>query len=186
MQSHAFSSMYVKTIHAGQEHLNTETAVCWDAKHTAYIDIYDWTRTPSMSVLLGQKHLRWVGHVIHMPPHHLAWQILYGHQLVGQKSVRGQKKAWKEYLKILQKKCNITPTALESLAAKRHMWSSPCNQGISHFQEQATMQRIQRCAQRHQPTSSSAVFPCLSCGKICGSRFGLHSHMTMHHRNTPK
>ncbi len=43
-----------------------------------YVDIYDQTQTPSIQVLLAQRHLHWVGHVIRMPAQRLPQQILYG------------------------------------------------------------------------------------------------------------
>ena len=163
--------------------------VSWEDR-VPYVEIFDRSHTPSIAVLLAQKHLRWVGHVIRMPPHRLPRQILYGQLLDGQRSAGGQKLRFKDHLKTLLKKCNITPTALEPLAAERHTWSSTCHQGISHLQEQATERRIQRRAQRHQRAAGfrppGVAYPCPSCGQICGSRIGLHSHMAMHRRNTPQ
>lgn len=92
-----------------------------------YLEIYERTNTPSITALLGQKHRRWVGHVIRMPAHHLTRQILYGQLL---------------------KKCNIKPPALESLAVDCHTWSSPCHQGITHLQKKIAERRVQRHAQR--------------------------------------
>ena len=163
--------------------------VSWEDR-VPYAEVFDRTHTQSIALLLAQKHLRWVGHVIRMPAHRLPRQILYGQLLDGQRSAGGPKKRYKDHLKTLLKQCNIPPTALESLAADRNTWSSSCNQGTTHLQEQATERRIQRRALRHQraavPTPSSATYPCLSCGKICGSRIGLHSHLAMHRRNTPQ
>ena len=163
--------------------------VSWEDR-VPYAEVFDRTHTQSIALLLAQKHLRWVGHVIRMPAHRLPRQILYGQLLDDQRSAGGPKKRYKDHLKTLLKQCNIPPTALESLAADRNTWSSSCNQGTTHLQEQATERRIQRRALRHQraavPTPSSATYPCLSCGKICGSRIGLHSHLAMHRRNTPQ
>ena len=151
-----------------------------------YIDIYDRTNTPSITVLLGQKHLRWVGHVIRMPAHRLPRQILYGQLLDGQRSAGGQKKRYKDHIKTLLKKCDIKPPALESLAVDRHTWCSTCHQGITRLQEKFTERRVQRRAQRHQrataPPTTTAAFPCPSCDKVCGSRIGLSSHLAMHRR----
>lgn len=98
------------------------------------IDIYDRPHTPSISVLLGQKRLRWVWHLIHMSSHRRARQILYGQLPVCQRSAKGQKKCYKDHLKTLLRKCNTNPTALESLAADHHRRSCTCHKGFIYFQ----------------------------------------------------
>ncbi|KAJ8364621.1 hypothetical protein SKAU_G00134520 [Synaphobranchus kaupii] len=70
---------------------------------------------------------------------------------------------------------------VEFLVADRHIWSSTCHQGITHLQEHATERRRHRGTNVPQgPPLSCAVYPYTSCGKLCGSRIGLHSHMAMH------
>ena len=86
--------------------------VTWEDR-VPYLEVYDRTHTPSIAVLLAQKHLRWAGHVIRMPAHRLPRQTLYGQLLGSQRSAGGPKKRFKDHLKTLLKQCNIPPTALE-------------------------------------------------------------------------
>ncbi len=44
--------------------------VSWENR-VPYVDIYDRTQTPSIEVILAQRHLQWVGHVVRMPNHRL-------------------------------------------------------------------------------------------------------------------
>ena len=144
----------------------------------------------SISTTICKHQLRWIGHVVRMPDTRLPKQVLYSELATGQRAPGGQKKRFKDHLKTLLKQCNISPTALESLAADRKIWSSTCHQGIAHLQGQAAARRIHRRAQRHQRaaglTPPQDVLTCPSCGKTCGSRIGLHSHMSMHRRNAPQ
>ena len=154
------------------------------------MDIYDRTQTPSIQVFLAQKHLRWVGHVIRMPAQRLPRQILYGQLQEGCRSAWGQRKRYKDHIKSLLKRCNIQPTAMEDLAADRNTWRTVGHKGITHLQDQTTERRKQQRVQRHQRAAgdlpSSVDFICPTCGKPCGSRIGLHSHMQWHRRNPPQ
>ena len=155
-----------------------------------YVDIYDRTQTPSIQVFLAQRHLRWVGHVIRMPAQRLPRQILYGQLQEGFRSPGGQRKRYKDHIKTLLKRCAIQPSALEDLAADRHTWRSISHKGIAHLQEQTTERRKKQRVQRHQRAAGAPLscvdFICPTCGKPCGSRIGLHSHMEWHKRNPPQ
>ncbi|KAM3857760.1 centromere-associated protein E-like [Diretmus argenteus] len=82
-----------------------------------------------------------------------------------------------------QERLNVEQQAEEQQEAQQTVISETLSE-----KEQAT-ERIRR-AQRHQraagPTPSSTVYPCPSCGRTCGSRIGLYSHMAKHRRETPQ
>ncbi|XP_061737900.1 uncharacterized protein LOC133539760 [Nerophis ophidion] len=155
-----------------------------------HVDIFDRTQTPSIQVFLAQRHLRWVGHVIRMPAQRLLRQILYGQLQEGCRSPGGQRKRYKDHIKTLLKRCAIQPSALEVLAADRHIWRDCSHAGIAHLQEQTTERRKGQRIQRHQRAAGAPLsnmdYIRPTCGKPGGSRIGLHSHMQWHIRNPPQ
>jgi len=76
----------------------------------------------SMEATIAERQLRWTGHVIRMPEHRLPRRVLYGELKEGRRSVGGQYKRFKDFLKATLKKNAITPDQLETLAADRKGW----------------------------------------------------------------
>ncbi|KAL7406484.1 hypothetical protein ABVT39_020201 [Epinephelus coioides] len=124
-----------------------------------------------------------------MPECRLPRQVLYGHLLSASRKPGGQKQQFKDQLKGTLKRCNTTPNDLESAAANRSLWHSLCHDGVMHLEESRTQQqRIQR-QQRRQPHADPVPsqppdpsLTCPHCGRICGSRIGLHSHVQWQRR----
>ena len=91
-----------------------------------------------VELLLLQRQLRWLGHVIRMPSNRLPCKILYGlhtvlGQLIGQWIKGGQNKRFKDHIKARLKKCSIPFSLPEALAAHRDTWRSTCENGLATF-----------------------------------------------------
>ncbi len=110
---------------------------------------------------VAKKHLRWLGHTIRMPEHHLPRQVLYS-QLMGAKhSAGGQKRRFKDYTRELLKRANIPVTYLESLALDRSVWQVTCATAVSQIHQINQDRRSERRIKRHQ--RAAAVPPYQIC-----------------------
>ena len=144
----------------------------------------------SIEAMIITRQLRWVGHVIRMSPDRLPRRTLYGELVEGKRSVGGQKKRYKDYLKSNLKACEIPPERLETLASSRTTWRSVCRQGVSNFEAQRTESRNVKRAARHAREERAAQGPingvaCPVCNKLCASEFGLRSHLRVHRPRVP-
>ena len=164
--------------------LQSILGVTWKEKipHTT---ILARTQSTSIEAMLITKQLRWVGHVIRMPEDRLPKRLLYGELEIGQRSVGGQKKRYKDSLKENLKACNIVPDQLENIATDRALWRSTVNEGVSYFEERRTNARVMKRAERHArlqrpPLGPGDGVPCPTCGRRCASEFGLRSHQRSH------
>ena len=73
----------------------------------------------SVHTLLKLAHLRRTGHVTRMPDEHLPKKILYGELQVGKPSHDGEKKRYKDTLKVCLKGFNIPTQSWEQTAQDR-------------------------------------------------------------------
>ena len=134
--------------------------------------------------MLAQKHLRWTGHVYSMGEERLSRQLLYGQLPNSKRSQGGQMKRFKDQIKITMKKCRIDPLTLETKANDGLGWRSTCKEGLSHLENTIHEARQAKRHRRHNPTvqAQNPELECQLCGKVCGSRIGLHSHLNWHRR----
>lgn len=138
-----------------------------------------------MEAALANRHLRWVGHTIRMPGYRLPRQVLYGQLLNSKRAAGGQKRRYRDFTKELLKRCNINPGHLEALASNRPAWRATCNKAAEQINDIFIQRRTARRAQRHRqadPTPQTSGHACSICGRVCGSKIGLHSHMRWHQR----
>ena len=104
---------------------------------------------PTIESMLLHRQFRWLGHVIRMPHSWLPHCVLYGQLRLSRRSVGGQKKRFKDHIKSILKKCNISFSRLETLASNRATWRSTCAFGMSYFDDEYDRAAALRCSRRH-------------------------------------
>ena len=90
-------------------------------------------------------------------------------------------KSYKDGLKATLQACSIDPSIWEDAALDRPAWREMCFRGVSGFERH----RVENLAVKRQKRktghySMTGDFVCHICGRRCGSRIGLHSHMRTH------
>jgi len=142
-------------------------------------------RNPGQHQLHLYGHLRWIGHIIHMPDHHLPRQVLYG-QLSDAKLVPGgQKRRHKGYTKELLKRTAISPTQYEILALDRSAWQVTYARATSRRHDSNQQRRTERRSQRAAHIPPTSTLPCPDCGQMIGSCIDLDSHLKLHQWQRP-
>ena len=91
---------------------------------------------PTIESMLLHHQLRWLGHVIRKPLSRLPHCVVYGQLRLGHRSVGGQKKRFKDDIKLILKKCNVPFSRLETLASKRATRRSTCAFGMSYYDDE--------------------------------------------------
>ena len=159
--------------------------ISWEDKIT-HDDILRRTGCKSIEYMAAQRQLRWVGHVIRMEDERLPKQVLYGELVQGQRLQGGQKKRYKDFIKVALKKCDINPGDLELLARDRATWRQVCQLGLEKLENDRRDHRDLMRRRRHeravQPRIAIDSLVCRICQKVCLSRIGLLSHLRMHDR----
>ena len=80
-----------------------------------------------------QAQLRWVGHVSRMGDERIPKALLFGQLEEGRRSHGGQRKRYKDVLKVTLKSCWIDPATWEVQASHRAHWRKICHEGTCHF-----------------------------------------------------
>ena len=144
------------------------------------------TGLPSIEKLVIQAQLRWSGHVLRMPNHRIPKMLLYGQLQGGHRNTGRPMKRYKDALKENLKACNISLNQWETIALDRSAWRATCTAGCNFFEESRVQhldqKRERRKNQQTNPNPNQTGFPCATCGKVCASRIGLHSHQRTHKR----
>ena len=131
--------------------------------------------------------LRWAGHVSRMHDDRIPKQLFYGELCHGKRTVGGQRKRFKDSLKVSLKDFHISTESWESLASDRPCWRRIVTQGAITAEEHRTLEAEQKSAAGKAKTTSTASTPthhCPTCGKSFLTRIGLISHLRTH-RDSP-
>ena len=140
----------------------------------------------SVHTLLKLAQLRWTGHVIRMPDERLQKKVLYGELQEGKRSQGGQKKRYKDTLKVSLKDFNIPTESWEQAAQDQTKWRCLIDKGASQFEAkricEAERKRKERKARAKGPSSHSAQseFTCSICNQQLRAKIGLYSHQRTH------
>ena len=135
--------------------------------------------------MLLHRQLRCLGHVIRIPDSRLPHCVLHGKLRLGHRIVGGQKKRFKNHIKLIVKKCNIQFNRLEALASNKATWRSTCAFGMSYSDAEYDRAAALRCNNRHLHAAVSHPIPDSVhqyplCGRHCFSRIGLLSNSKTH------
>ena len=141
-------------------------------------------RIDGIESFLHRVHLRWIGHILRMPNDRLpkaVLSLLYGQLADGGRNRGRPLKRYKDGLKATLQACSIDPSTWEDAALDRSAWRDVCFRGVSGFERR----RVENLAVKRQKRktgqdSITGDFVCHICGRRCGSRIGLHSHMRTH------
>ena len=131
------------------------------------------------------SRLRWAGHVVRMPDERLPKQLLYGELCAGKRSRGGQKKRFKDTLKVSLKRCGFDHNAWEELASDRPAWRSKVRSGVTEYEKEriqnAMEKRRQRKERAHKPPSpGQQLHLCPHCSQLFRAPIGLRSHLRTH------
>ena len=147
-------------------------------------EVLKQTNFPSIITIMHKAQLRRAGQVSHMPDDHIPKQLLYGELCRGNCTVGGQRKRFKDSLKVSLKDLNISTESWESLASDRPSWCHLIIKGAHAAEEHRSLQAEQkRAARKARATSTNSTAPTHFCptyrrGFIAW--IGLISHLWKH------
>ena len=152
-----------------------------------HVDILARTKMESAECMLLRLGLRWTGHLLRMPDTRMPKRVFYGQLTEGTRNIGGPKKRFKDHIKRTMKKFNLDPGRLEAAAADRVEWRRSVHGGATHFESERARERTERSRRRHArptplPNIPAPDLACPECGRVCGSRIGLQSHLRAHAR----
>jgi len=137
----------------------------------------------SIPCLVTKAQLRWSGHIVRMGQERLPKRLLYGELQEGKRSVGGQRKRYKDTLKVGLNKFQIDPDTWEDTAANRSEWHSRVEEGAVDYEEDCLTRAENKrriCKTFSVSSSSTQSHICTICGKSFRAAIGLFSHKRTH------
>ena len=92
---------------------------------------------PCIHTMLMKAQLRWAGHVARMPDGRIPKKLLFGELQNGKRSLGGQRKRFKDTLKVSLKSFGIEPASWEQTASDRVTWRAAIHHGASWHEDNA-------------------------------------------------
>ena len=141
---------------------------------------------PSIHTILMQYQLRWAGHVVRMPDDRLPKRLFYGELEEGKRCHGGQKKRFKDSLKVSLKSFGIDPLSWENAAQDRAGWRTALHKGSIRCEENRTSAAVERRKARKARAdaphaSQDFSIKCPYCVRTFRAQIGLISHMRNKH-----
>ncbi|KAL9966376.1 hypothetical protein ACROYT_G024438 [Oculina patagonica] len=140
----------------------------------------------SAITIMRKAQLRWAGHVSRMPDDRIPKQLFYGELCSGKRTVGGQRKRYKDSLKVSLKDFNISTESWESLASDRPSWRQCITKGAQAAEKRRSRQAEEkRTARKGRAVSTNSTAPthfCSTCGRGFLAQIGLISHLRTHQR----
>ena len=159
-------------------HLRKIIGIRWQDK-ISNIQVLDMTQSTGLHCWIMRSQLRWVGHVIRLPPFRLPQQILYSELKQGKCTRGAPRKRFEDTLKANLKVCEIDPEHLEEAALDRNLWHRMIKTGVALYEKERkeSIERIRELKKSgviNHPAVSNHI--CVHCGRI-----GLWSHVHSKH-----
>ena len=140
----------------------------------------------SIHAMLMRSQLRWAGHVVRMPDERLPKQLLCGDLCAGKRSRGGQKKRFKDTLKVSLKRCGFDIMLGKSLhqiaqpgAAKSALVSRNMKRSVSKMPWRSGTYARRGLTSHHH--LDKQLHPCPHCSRQFRAPIGLRSHLRTHH-----
>ena len=145
--------------------------------HVPNQEILHRAELTGIEAMLNLAQLRWSGHVTRMDDSRLPKQLFHAELSTGKRHKGGQRKRYKDVLKLTLKAYNIPVDEWQALAQDRPDWRAAIRKGTKHF-ERSRLQSLddKRSARKNRVPNPSTAVPCRLCGKICASTFRLQAH----------
>ena len=116
--SHALPATHTERQMAGQSAKHHHTGEVWHLWHRS------------------RNQFRWCGHVYRMSDTRIPKQLLYGQLPDAKRHAGGQRKRYKDQLRVFFKWCNLDHMKWETLAEDRSAWREECYNAVNGFEEQ--------------------------------------------------
>ncbi|KAL4714206.1 hypothetical protein ACJJTC_002843 [Scirpophaga incertulas] len=140
--------------------------------------VLEIAQLPSLTALLKQRRLRWLGHVYRMESSRLPRRILLGEVAKAKRNVGRPLLRFKDCAKRDMAAFNIDHQNWQRLAEGRADWRRSVMEGCIKCDKAwfATLadKREKKLQSDTEPTAQR--FSCQTCGRPCRSRIGLFSH----------
>ena len=114
--------------------------------------------------------------MVRMSDSRLPKQLFYGELSMGKRLVGGQKKRYKDSLKVSVKHFGMCDNTWETLAKNRTMWRAGITSGACDAEDrrlaEAEKKRTARKARAGSTSTLGSEHTCPTCGKDCRARIG--------------
>ena len=154
-------------------------------------DVLDQANVHSLTSIIRQQRLRWLGHVTRMDDNRIPKQILFGQLIEGTRRRGRPLLRYKDILRRDLLEADIDPDTYAELATNRPGWRMSVHSGIAASEErlrtkaeERRLERKRKEAIRHTLDAPSlSVFPCPHCQTVFKDQRGLYIHLRTNHRN---
>ena len=130
------------------------------------------TGCQDIRITLSNRSLSWLGHVNRMPEGRLPQDILYGLLASGQRPAGRPKLRYVDVCKRDMKHLHVDPNSSEAMPQGRPTWRASIREGSRLAEEDHSRKKAME-----ESSVPPTVHTCTKCGRACGSRIGLFSHM---------
>ncbi|KAJ1104868.1 hypothetical protein NDU88_002276 [Pleurodeles waltl] len=153
--------------------------ITWQDK-VPITDVLSQSGLPSIYTLLRTAQVRRADHLVRMPDIHLPKRLFYGELAEGKCTQGGQKKCFKDTLKVSLKSFGIDPDSWEILAQDLPAWQSCISKDATSYEQRRTAE----AQKKHELRKSIAnSLPTNSADHLCPTyerAFRAHNGLIRH------
>ena len=155
--------------------------ITWQ-KHIPDTEVLTRASLSCIYTTLIQSQLRLAGHVVCMRDHRFLKKLLYDGLYQGKRSQGGQKKRFKDTLKVSLKSFGIAPNCVEYLVQDRDNWHEVVKWGAKVCETRRNAETgLRRKLRKVTATSAiAATIPCSHCWRLFCRQISLISHLRTH------